>query len=1135
MFQQLADRLYWLHLALSLRLGFLLIYVFGIFAIQLTTASTTAHAQIEIKSVTTTTNNTQTQVPSKIQSTTGKAGTTQTVSVVGYNRNIKQEHFKGLSKAVVLQMQKQMEQIYRDLPDWKHDYALKHEPLNDGIVGPITLSWLQRFGFQFKVYTEGDYAPALAQNVDRIARFGDKHRAELGILLSPEFEAWDQNQTDKTKQEDFQVRRQGSDKELIDLVNRFRGTRKTAPRATHTNNVDDSAYFTYRLSQADLDVLGGKDQIVQVLATLKDKEFNSMEALKVATTQAMGGRDFLVKQLWPIVERNAADFDGYLINDLALDKLKKNAQFPAAVVDELRIQGTVYLKSKELFEAFLEEKLNTEALFLTAEERQLLADTTRVFDNIHLTEQALATIKNELKGNIQNTGIPTIIVKLLGEIKEVNYPEVSLFRSAAISKIAMGIGACKFNSPSNNLYVNSLRMGEAEFELLEKELEAVQANGVDGRNFLKGSLEDAFDEIAKLRARISLCDEADVNKAKELIQQIYQTYMAVAIENIAKKRIPDEIVPVQLRGGDCACALDDMAGIVYGFYPYWNNKTTPQTMNFHVLNRVAYYGLTVDNVGELHLGARPFDIRNGSTAENQFIRVARQYNSKVDWMIQKNDWNGDWRKYSRENKQAVFKKLLTNITTLLRAPLTDPASRLKPYASFGMGTQPTRGDGVTLYFQNYPQDADSALLFNEFYLALRKELAKENHWINILVSQEVFTGAKETKQSAFGLPNLIKLRKKSSHTGSIHKQGVVQLDEIILVLLEEPSTDSKKRLRADIEDETSLHGSERADFLRSLLPVLHFDNRNWQQLEDDIVYASDNFGGVGLWAPSFDNLALPIGELENSCLDSKQIATCILKNYRYPEDVEHIPSALEKFACVNRWWLQLTLTVMLLVALGIAYLFYQFCEVRAIVQRYFLWVAAANILPSLVIFTLLLLYDPYLVGLSKGNLPFIIAIGIIFLGVVFGYLYLRSRREMPQRQHAIPQRQGLGFPIIAWSIENDEHGFRWVIRNRGTGFAIIKKIEILLDGQTVADAKTALEAVLGPDQHLQWKSLPLIGQKIMPGEAVIGLSISDARSAAAFDKKLKQHKLEVNILYFAANNDHWISNGREVSAVGGMA
>jgi hypothetical protein len=49
-----------------------------------------------------------------------------------------------------------------------------------------------------------------------------------------------------------------------------------------------------------------------------------------------------------------------------------------------------------------------------------------VFDNVHLTEQSINIIKSELKGNIQNTGLPAVIVRALQQIKDVNYPEVSL-------------------------------------------------------------------------------------------------------------------------------------------------------------------------------------------------------------------------------------------------------------------------------------------------------------------------------------------------------------------------------------------------------------------------------------------------------------------------------------------------------------------------------------------------------------------------------------------------------------------------------------------------------------------------------------------------------------------------------------
>lgn len=1087
-------------------------------------------AQIEINSISTQTDKAS---PNKaaVSKDTGNVNS-KTVNVVGYNKNIRQEDFKGLSKEIVLQMQKQLESIYKDLNDWQHDYALKGKPLDDGIVGPITLSWLQRFGFSFKVYTGEGYAPGLAKNVDRIARFGEKNRAELGILLSPEFEAWDFMQPEKTKNQDFQIRRQGTDKELIDLVNRFRGMRKIAPRSA-PNFVDTSAYFVYNLNQADLDVLVGKDQIIQVLTTLKDKEFNSSEALRSATAQAMGGREYLLKQIWPLIARNAADFDGYLVNEDALKRLKEVSDFPVAVIDELRLQGTIYFKNRELFDSFLEEKLNTDALFLTDDEKRAVAEAARVFDNIHLTEQSLATIKNELKGNIQNTGVPAMIVKLLEQIKDVDYAEIDLFRSAAVSKIVMGIGACRLNSPSNNAYVSSLRMSDDDFALLQKELEALKAQAPDGRNRLPQSLESIFTELNQFRLQVGLCDDNSVTQAQSLIQQLYHSYLAIAIENVAKKRIPEKLNNITLKGGDCGCALDEFNGIVYGFYPYWKNQQKTQTVNFSVLNRVAYYGLTVDNVGELKLGANAFDIRNGSAKDNEFIRTARQYNSKVDWLIQKNDWSGDWRKFSRENKQAVLKKLIQNIAGLLRAPLNDISSRIKPYASFGISSRPTRGDGVTIYFPNYPLDADSALLFNEFYFALRKELANDDVLINLLVSQDNFVNNPSNKSAAFGLSNLVKLRKKSDSRGSNNKLDKASLRELILVLLNEPSTDSKKQLRRAIEGETSLHGADRSELLRHLLPVLHFDNRNWQQLEDDILYAGDNFGGIGFWSPNFDNLAKPVIDLEQSCLQSQQIAVCLLKNYRPQEIVEDNSSTIEKFVCVSRWYLQLVLTLFVLLAILLAYLFARYCEIQNFVKRYFLWIVCSIVIPPLVIFTLLLLFDPYLASLSQGNLPFIISVVILVAGILAGYSYLKSRRELPLRQRALPQRQGLGFPLISWSKQLDEAGFRVLIRNRGTGFAIIKKIEIYLDGQAVADAKTALEAVFGPNNNLVWRAAPLVGQKIMPGESLLAISINDPSSALAFDKKLAEHELKVLITYYSASHEYWISDGKEVSAVAG--
>ena len=102
-------------------------------------------------------------------------------------------------------------------------------------------------------------------------------------------------------------------------------------------------------------------------------------------------------------------------------------------------------------------------------------------------------------------------------------------------------------------------------------------------------------------------------------------------------------------------------------------------MNFHVLNRVALLQphRRTTSVISILVPHRLIS-KMARTEQNQFIRLAHQYNS-VDWVIQKNDWNGDWKRYSRDNKKAILSKLVSNIKNLLHTRLTDTASKDAPY------------------------------------------------------------------------------------------------------------------------------------------------------------------------------------------------------------------------------------------------------------------------------------------------------------------------------------------------------------------------------------------------------------------------------------------------------------------------
>ena len=1063
----------------------------------------------------------------------GKAGT-RSYSVVGYNRAIKQSDFDGLSKATVLQLQQQLHAIYLHLPDWQSDYAMKEQPLNDGIVGRITLSWLQRYGYNFKIKVDPGYAQALAGHVNRIAAFGAAHPAELSVLLGEEFDDWAEDQPDTIKGKDYAIRRQAGQTELLALVARYLASRAMAPRAVETT-ADSGGYFTYRLRQADLDLLH-KGQLFTMLDTLKDRPFRTQAEFKMGLLQALGGRDQLLNAIWPAVWGSVRDSHGYLINETSLKRLEKNTALknpdqldedekqPTTPIERLRSLGTVYSPSRDAFDKLIERQNTDNQLALTEVQRTALAKGTRVFSDYHLDQQALATIQNQLKNNVLGVGVPEALVRMLEQIKDVDYSEVSVFRSAVISKIDFGLGMCRQNSPSNNKYVTDLRIADGALAELQKQLEVLQQQPLVGSKQAMLDWGATFSDIAMLRARADVCDPTTDGAAKQRVRDIYQNYLWLAIENVARKKLPDKIVAPKIKGGPCGCTVDGLAQINYAFYPYWNSQDKPMEINFRPLDRVAFLGLTIDNVGELMLGDVNFAMKKDADVPG-FVRTAHQYNSKVDWVIQKNDWDGDWKTLSARSKQAVFAKLGSNILALL----TDSSTGLRAYTQSRLEANRRRGDGVTLYFPNYPDDVESATLFNTFFRDLRHQLAAQQLGLNVLVSQNVFAAGKNDDPRAFGLSNLIALGKElpTSDAGS---KSAADIDEFVLVLLNEPSSNAKKMLRADIEGNASLHGAERANFLRRVLPVLHFDNHNWQQLEDDIVYARDNFGGLGFWAPDFANLAKPVADPGASCVQSEGISACLLRDYTKPGEDISMPSQFSITACVQRWMLRPIMGTLLLLwlALGIAYLLN--CRVQNFLKQHWNVLALLGGLTALAVLVMLR-FDPLMLTLAPTTLAFLF--GAVVLVGVGGWIYYRwlNRRGVPERERDTVTSQDTGFPIVVWHMEMNKHGFQWIVRNRGSGYAVIKRLVIMLDKQPFADIQAALASVLQSDSTLQWKSVPVNGTRLAAGKNFPALTITDPESIKAVQDLLQRHQLAVQIIYGGAGNEDWVSDGKEVRSI----
>ncbi|OGU35186.1 MAG: hypothetical protein A2068_11370 [Ignavibacteria bacterium GWB2_35_6b] len=104
------------------------------------------------------------------------------------------------------------------------------------------------------------------------------------------------------------------------------------------------------------------------------------------------------------------------------------------------------------------------------------------------------------------------------------------------------------------------------------------------------------------------------------------------------------------------------------------------------------------------------------------------------------------------------------------------------------------------------------------------------------------------------IESLIQNLKNSSLSGSWENQ---------LITLNPPIEQSKKILRAEIE--SAFRGENLRNALRSIIPVLALENLNskedFNKLDDNIIYLSDNFGGIGFWVDK-KNMKKLISKLE---------------------------------------------------------------------------------------------------------------------------------------------------------------------------------------------------------------------------------------------------------------------------------
>ncbi|HEY8023220.1 MAG TPA: hypothetical protein VIF60_01550 [Burkholderiaceae bacterium] len=937
---------------------------------------------------------------------------------VHYDRLLRVEQFSKYDKAVAHQIQQDLALIYHDDPDFLRDVALGHKPLTDDIVGPVTLFWMQRYCYVFKIEPIGDFTGGLIESISGFAGFATRHPKEKGIILTRDFSAWVEALPSDKKKSAYDIRRSGSDAARLGLVDEYlkRPARKPVDRGT-------GQIFSYRIDQTDIDNLRGKPGILVGLASFPAKPFADVGEFDAAITAALKDVPPAVVKTYLSNIESVAKVGGYRVTDVTIQKMT-DLGIPDDLVHALEpLQGVLYVDSADL-DAAMRAAAADAKQDANFEKYRVKISSVAELGTYSLDQDALKKLDAVFSDNNQKPILPIPLVDILMQLEGVNYPTADLFDKAAQAKIWYSLGACPANIPDYAKYVRGLMMKDDAYNAFES---AVAASLGAGDEKSVADMTARFDNLKPLRKMSQLCTSEQTSLAQTVAADIYQYYRATLSE-LVRKAPPSRNQAISWSGGSwgfkdgaiissCGCVLNDLSGQVYAFYPFWldapkapasggdakaqdpspaqANTNQPQVIDFNVLSRVGFIGFTFDDKGNL----KPAPGRNDVNYD--FAKVAQGFQTQMDWVIRRDEWSG-WNALSTQEQTAYFKKLRADIADLMKK---------------------AGGSGVTLFFDGYPSFDDTSTanneaiaVFDQFVDDLGKDLrsANKGYGLNIVLRQPKVLrndSAAHATAKANDYDHMLKLLgliNPQDNRKAVWTSGYQMIDKTysvfvpqltsqtrnhILLLIEEPTTDSKKRLRLEIEQ--ALHGEERHTLLSGVIPVIEFDGRNWEQLEDDIIYFKDNFDGIGFWPVNFHqpSAKLPSDAAalgESHCNHGETVEQCLVKAYQGYNLNGREDSAADKFVCQYHMWFR-ALFLLQLVLFLVAYLVpLVTCYLRGWMDRNFK-LLVANFVVMGIVGAMLFAWDPGLEG-TRAHVLIIIA-----LLLLVGFEALRRRQEFIAR------------------------------------------------------------------------------------------------------------------------------------------
>jgi len=626
---------------------------------------------------------------------------------------------------------------------------------------------------------------------------------------------------------------------------------------------------------------------------------------------------------------------------------------------------------------------------------------------IWLGDRGLNSLKRYIRNDLKNVNYSKSANKFLDDLQGIVFADTLLAHHYAMSLFAASVGVCTDSVVNRYIKDGDLKWSNDQikelFEQRKVKLSDLLRKTEDGKKVKKGKkVETDIERVLDFRKAFNgrICSDELWKAVVARLDTLYSRSLADLVVGAIVKETPfDEKTPINWSRKSCGCShKDELNGEVFGIYPYWLANDTTHWIDFEGVTRMAYYGLRATDEGLLEMPSGMLAKDYLNDAQNyEFVNEAHRHFVKMDWIVVKDDWN---ELATPDALKGFFANLINEIDEILNKKISSSFERFLNMFSMYVDESDFRGDGVTLFFKNYPKTKEATFLFNMFYKQLRAKLSEKNPKVivNLMMNrldleekEYLYDGLfHENDNGIYSFANFAKIAINSENKRfAKYSDRGKDLKNYLFVVVEEPVSRSKRLVVSQLNQQ--LNGVDRRNVLHSVVPILWFDNKQWSQLREDAMYYNDTYYALGI-APYATAL-----QANDSCRVSGNLGMCFMQYFEVENGSGERQSAFSAFVCTHRWLFRLLNFIALAIAVGLIVSYFVSCRVSDFFNRHLALLLCIVVLPFGFTMALLLSLDPSVSGFGLlGMSPVLVMLAII-IAIILHQVYIQN--DLPKRRN----------------------------------------------------------------------------------------------------------------------------------------